>query len=97
MGVSLSDGFWGWNIFLFWVGISGSDDGVFWGLRRVRVGGRFFAIALMARAAESAAVQALRNVMQRVQQASDRASRPASQVRIGSCLTLGLWCVRLRD
>jgi len=36
----------------------------------------------MARAAESAAVQALRNVMQRAQQASDRANRPISQVRV---------------
>jgi len=36
----------------------------------------------MARAAESAAVTALRNVMQRVQQASDRANRPVSQVRV---------------
>ena len=34
----------------------------------------------MARAAESAAVTALRNVMQRVQQASERANRPVSQV-----------------
>lgn len=37
-------------------------------------------IDVMARAAESAAVTALRNVMQRVQQASDRANRPISQV-----------------
>ncbi|KAG0566004.1 hypothetical protein KC19_7G030800 [Ceratodon purpureus] len=36
----------------------------------------------MARAAESAAVQALRNVMQRVQQASDRANRPVSQLQV---------------
>lgn len=37
--------------------------------------------AMMARA-ESVAVQALRNVMQRVSQASERANRPASQVRL---------------
>ncbi|KAG0558544.1 hypothetical protein M758_10G033600 [Ceratodon purpureus] len=36
----------------------------------------------MARAAESAAVQALRNVMQRVQQASERANRPISQLQV---------------
>jgi len=36
----------------------------------------------MARAAETAAMVALRNVVQRVQQASDRVNRPAAQVRV---------------
>lgn len=43
--------------------------------------------AMMARA-ESVAVQALRNVMQRVSQASERANRPASQVPSRYCARL---------
>lgn len=42
----------------------------------------------MATAAESATVQALRDVMQRIQQASERANRPVSSVLVVSTVSL---------